>query len=82
MALAAFVNAIWDDKDAFRLLMDEKQFHWAAVANFINGDEKAAIFLKRNQLDHYLALAIRLQAKIRREGDEGTNFFNAGPFKI
>jgi hypothetical protein len=80
--LAAFVNAIWDDKDAFRLLMDKKAFHWAAMANYINGDVKAAAFLKKNGLEHYATLAHKIQAKIRKEGDEGTNFFNSGPFKI
>jgi hypothetical protein len=80
--LAAFVNAVWDDKKAFRLLMDQKAFHWAAAANYINGDDNAATFLKRNHLEHYAELAHKIQAKIRREGDEGTNFFNSGPFKV
>jgi hypothetical protein len=80
--LAAFVNAVWDDKQALRLLMDHKEYHWAAAANYINGDENAAAFLKKNNLGHYAELAFKMQAKIRREGDEGTNFFNAGPFKI
>jgi hypothetical protein len=78
--LAAFVNAIWDDKKAFKLLMDHKAFHWAAMANYINGDDNAALFLKKNKLDHYAELAHKIQAKIRREGDENTNFFS-GPFK-
>jgi hypothetical protein len=80
--LAAFVNAIWEDDKAFRLLMDQKAFHWAAVANYINGDDKAGNFLKQNRLEHYLQLGHLIQQKIRQEGDEGTNFFNSGPFKI
>jgi hypothetical protein len=82
IVLAAFVNAIWDDKKAFKLLMDQKAFHWAAMANYINGDQNAALFLKKNKLDHYSELAHKIQAKIRKEGDEGTNFFNSGPFKV
>jgi hypothetical protein len=82
IVLAAFVNAIWDDQNAFKLLMDQKAFHWAAMANYINGDDKAALFLKKNKLEHYAELAYKIQAKIRREGDEGTNFFNSGPFKV
>jgi hypothetical protein len=78
--LAAFVNAIWDDKKAFKLLMDQKAFHWAAMANYINGDSSAAVFLKRNRLDHYAELAHTIQAKIRKEGDEGTSMFS-GPIK-
>ena len=82
VVLAAFVNAVWDDKQAFKLLMDQKAFHWAAAANFINGDDNALIFLRRNKLDHYAVMAQLIQAKIRQEGDEGTNFFSSGPFKV
>ena len=81
LVLAAFVNAIWDDKVAFKLLMDQRAFQWAAMANYINGDDNAALFLKKNKLDHYLQLAVVIQAKIRREGDEGTNIFSSGPYK-
>jgi len=79
--LAAFVNAIWEDKKAFQLLMDQKAVHWAAMANYINGDDKAALFLKNAKLGHYLQLAEKIQEKIRKEGDENTNFFNSGPYK-
>lgn len=82
MTLAAFVNAVWDDKKAFRLLMEKKAFIWAAMANYINGDDNAAEFLKKNKLGHYAQLAHVMQAKIRREGDEGVNFFKSGPYKM
>ena len=39
-------------------------------------------FLKKNKLEHYAELAHVIQAKIRAEGDEGTNFFSSGPFKV
>ncbi len=81
VGLAAFVNAIWDDKKAFQLLMKKKEFIWAAMANYINGDDNAAVFLHKNNFKHYADLAHKIQAKIRREGDEGTNFFGSGPFK-
>lgn len=80
--LAAFVNAIWDDKKAFQLLMDKKEFVWAAMANYINGDDKAAVFLQKNNFKYYAELAHKIQAKIRKEGDEGTNIFGSGPFKV
>lgn len=80
--LAAFINAIWDDPKAFKLLMDKKEFHWAAMANFINGDDNAAAFLNKNNMKHYADLAYKIQAKIRKEGDDSTNFFNSGPYKI
>ena len=38
-------------------------------------------FLKKNNLAHYAQLAHVIQAKIRREGDEGTNIFKSGPYK-
>ena len=81
IVLAAFVNAVWEDKKAFKLLMDKKEFLWAAMANYINGDDNAAAFLNKNNLKHYAELAHKIQAKIRREGDEGTNFFGNGPYK-
>ncbi len=81
LVLAAFVNAIWEDKKAFKILMDKKEFHWAAMANYINGDDNAAMFLHKNNLKHYAELAHKLQAKIRKEGDEGTGIFS-GPFKV
>jgi hypothetical protein len=81
LTLAAFVNAVWDDSKAFKLLMDQRAFQWAAMANYINGDDNAAAFLKKNNLEHYAQLAHVIQAKIRREGDEGTNIFKSGPYK-
>ncbi|HET6225326.1 MAG TPA: hypothetical protein VFF27_03540 [Bacteroidia bacterium] len=80
--LAAFVNAIWEDQAAFKLLMTKGNHHWAAMANYINGDEKAALFLKNNKLQHYAELAHQILEKIRKEGDEGSNIFNSGPYKV
>lgn len=82
ISLAAFVNAIWEDPAAFKLLMTKGNYHWAAMANYINGDDKAAIFLNKNHLKHYAILAQRILEKIRKEGDEGSNIFNSGPYKI
>lgn len=81
LILATFVNAIWEDKKAFKILMDKKEFHWAAMANYINGDDNAAMFLHKNNMKHYAELAHKIQAKIRKEGDEGTSIFS-GPFKV
>ncbi len=82
LVLAAFVNAVWEDTKAFQLLMDKKEFNWAAMANLINGDEKAKIFLNKNNLSLYANLALKIQAKIRRDLDKGTGLFNSGPFKL
>jgi len=80
--LGAFINAIWEDKKAFQLLIAKKAFHWAACANIINGDEKAIAFLHKSKLGHYADLAITMQLRIRKLGDEGSNFFQMGsPYK-
>lgn len=82
VVLATFVNAVWDDKKAFKILMDKKEFHWAAMANLINGDEKAKMFLDKSNLRHYAELALKIQERIRKDGDKGTSLFNSGPFKL
>jgi hypothetical protein len=82
LVLATFVNAVWDDKKAFQILMEKKEFLWAAMANYINGDEKAKLFLAKNNLGHYADFAVKIQAKIRKDGDKGTSLFNSGPFKL
>ncbi|MCC6691070.1 MAG: hypothetical protein IT235_06010 [Bacteroidia bacterium] len=82
--LAAFINAVWEDAKAFDLLLQKKAFHWAAAANIINGDENAILFLKKANLEHYINMALKMQSKIRREGDEGMNIFKLGtpsPYK-
>lgn len=78
--LAAFVNAIWEDKKAIKLLLDRKEYVWAAMANIINGDIKATLFLEKNKLKHYVNLAIKIQAQIRKQGDAYSSIFS-GPIK-
>ena len=81
--LGAFINSIWEDAVAFQLLIKQKEFCWAATANIINGDEKAEDFLVKAGFKHFVDLAYTIQAKIRREGDEGMNIFKMGsPFKL
>lgn len=79
--LATFVNAVWNDKKAFQILMEKKEFHWAAMANLINGDEKAQEFLNKSNLNSYTNLALKIQARIRKDNDKGSNIFNSGPYK-
>lgn len=74
--LAAFANAIWEDASAFKLLMDKKVYEWAAVANIVNGDEKAVLFLKKLGKEHYINLAMAIQARIRQDNDKQSNIFN------
>lgn len=82
VVLATFVNAVWNDKKAFQILMEKKEFHWAAMANLINGDVKAQEFLNKSNLNAYTNLALKIQAKLRKDNDSGTSIFNSGPFKM
>jgi hypothetical protein len=52
------------------------------MANYINGDAKAAAFLEKYNLKHYAELAHKIQSQIRKENDKRSNFFNSGPFKV
>jgi hypothetical protein len=75
-ALAGLVNAIWDDAAALKMLMDNKFFVWAAVANIVNGDEKAIQLLTSTNNNHYVALGLAIQKRIREDNDRNSNLFN------
>ena len=63
------------------MLLHRKEYVWAAMSNFINGDQKAGVFLEKNKLKQYLHLAIKIQKQIQVEGDKRANFFS-GPIKM
>ncbi len=73
---AAFVNAIWEDKEAFKLLMQYEP-EWAAMANLIEGDEKAIEFLSSRKKDYMINLALAIQKRIRQDGDRAASPFSA-----
>ena len=86
---AAFVNAIRGNATAFNWLVKNKQYEWVAMAEVLNKKGNAALWLKKNNLDHYFHLAIAFQNEliIENEGDIlgiMTKFFKMllrGPFK-
>lgn len=55
--LAAFDAGIGGNKSAIRLLIKLNEFEWAAVANFVKGDQKALDWLQKNKLSHFIRLA-------------------------
>jgi hypothetical protein len=59
--LLAFTKAVWDDEGAFVFLMKHRFYDWAAMANIVNGDEKAyEIFFKlKKKIKLELAIEIR-----------------------
>jgi hypothetical protein len=72
--LAAFVNAIWEDRQAMQLLLRFAP-EWAAMVNIIEGDEKAIKYLLMNKKEHYVNLALSIQARIHTDGNRSTNPF-------
>jgi hypothetical protein len=59
--LAAFDDAVGGNRSAVRLLIKKQQFGWAAVANYINGDEGAFAWLKKQGLDQFVKLALGIK---------------------
>ncbi len=74
--LAGFVNAIWDDASALKMLIENKFYVWAAVANIVNGDDKAIQLLTSTNNQHFVALALAIQKRIREDNDKNSNLFN------
>ena len=55
--LAVFTSAVHKNRSALKVLLAKKEFIWAATANMTNGDENAALWLKKNHLEHFMKLA-------------------------
>lgn len=59
--LAAFDDAVAGNKSGVRLLLKKKEYAWAAVANYIKGDDEAFEWLKRHKLTHFMKLAYAIK---------------------
>lgn len=70
--LAAFLNAMWGDESAFQFLLKNKAAIWAATLNSAKGDKGAKAWLIKNNLNHYAALADKIQEKLKREARSDT----------
>ena len=68
--LAAFLKAVDGERSAIKFLLDSKSAQWAAVAGYVNGDEKALLWLERNNFSEYAELARKMQERIKKESDD------------
>lgn len=77
--LAAFCKAVEGERSSVKFLLDMKMAHWAAIANYINGDEAALVWLERSAEPQYLHLAKAMYARIKKEKDDNPfrDLFNA-----
>ncbi len=55
--LITFIDAAHEDHEAFNYLMTNDYKEWAATINAANGNEKAIIWLKKSNFEHFVALA-------------------------
>jgi hypothetical protein len=74
--LAMFMDGVHGNKSAVRILMAMKQFGFAAVANYVNGDDNAGEWLKNNHLYHYLKLAEGIKYAHKHRGSAPTSPFS------
>jgi hypothetical protein len=55
--LAAFDDAVGGNRTAVRALIKLKEPAWAAMANYVHGDDIALQWLKKHGMEHYYKLA-------------------------
>ena len=73
--IAAFLKAVDGEKAAIKFLLDSGAPQWAAVAGYTNGDKKALYWLERNNFPEYAELALRIEARLKKDSDD--NAFKA-----
>ena len=59
--LALFADAVEGNKTATQMLLKEKHHELAAVANMLNDDENAEMWLEKHNLKHFINLAVAIQ---------------------
>jgi hypothetical protein len=77
MVLLAFTKAVWDDEGAFVFLMKHRFYDWAAMANIVNGDQKAYDIFFKLKKKVKLELAIELRNVKRHSQNKGSLLFGA-----
>jgi hypothetical protein len=65
--LAVFVEAVDGNKTAVQILIKEKEFELAAVANMLNEDEDAELWLEKHNLKDYINFAVAIQHALDKE---------------
>ena len=68
--LAAFADAVDSNKSAVQILLNEKQYELAAVANMLNDDEKAELWLEQHDLKGYIDFAVAIQHAMDKEAEQ------------
>jgi len=72
--LAVFDDAVGGSRSAVRLLMQKKEFGWAAVANYMNGDDEALVWLKKQGLQAFVKLALGIKELQKHDSSKGISF--------
>ena len=72
--LAAFDDAIGGNKTAIKFLILNKEYEWAAVANYIHGDDMAVEWLNKNDCKHFIRLAYTIKKVLENEQGKGVSY--------
>jgi hypothetical protein len=75
--LFAFTKAIWDDEGALIFLLKHKFTDWAAMANIVNGDDKAYEIFVKLQKKVKLELAVQLRSTKHHAQNKGSLLFGS-----
>ena len=70
--IAAFAQAVLDDKQAFNALAKNKKYTWAATVKVAYKDKKAEEWLLRYDLAHYAALGRAIGQKLKEQSGNDT----------
>jgi hypothetical protein len=65
--LAVFADAVDGNRSAMQTLLKEKQFELAAVANMLNDDDEAELWLETHDLKAYIHFAVAIQYALDME---------------
>ncbi len=68
--LAIFADAVDGNKTALQLLLSEKQYELAAVANMLNDDEDAELWLEQHNLKPYIYFAVAIQHALDKDAEQ------------
>lgn len=77
--LAAFVETVNGDKNAFKWLTNNKHYTWAATANAALKDKEAMKWLIKFKLEHFADLSKSISKQQKKNEDEETSLFYKMP---
>jgi len=76
LILAVFCDVINGNKKAVRVLIAKNEPGLAAAANFLKGDQKAELWLRKHDLEHYIDLAESITYAQEHRKKNGGNVFS------